>query len=135
MSTLRLVPADHNSDTEQPTTGHWAPGTEHSDLSDRRSHRRFNVTRRGKVFRPAGQQYVPAISRDLSFGGALLEIESERGFQIGEVIDVGLALSRKSVLPSASMLRGIVVRAEAIGEQRQLVGVRYLHREAMSAAA
>ena len=110
-----------------------APG--HSELNDRRSHRRFDVQRPGKVFRRSNQQYVPASSRDLSFGGALLEVESERGFNVGEVLDVGIALTQKAVVPSAALLRGVVVRSHAVGEHRQLVAVRYLHREPVSAAA
>ncbi len=107
----------------------------HGDLNDRRSHRRFDVQRPGKVFRRAAQQYVPASSRDLSFCGALLEIESERAFNVGEVIDVGIALTQKAVVPSAALVRGTVVRSHAIGEHRQLVAVRYLHRESIAAAA
>ena len=110
-----------------------APG--HSELNDRRSHRRFDVQRPGKVFRRSNQQYVPASSRDLSFGGALLEVESERGFNVGEVLDVGIALTQKAVVPSAALLRAVVVRSHAVGEHRQLVAVRYLHREPVSAAA
>lgn len=104
-------------------------------IGDRRRHKRFNVQRAGKVFRRSTQQYVPAGCKDLSFGGALLEIESERSIGIGEIVDVGLAMSNKAVVPSASLLRGIVVRSEALGEQRQLVAVRYLHREGLAEAA
>ena len=107
----------------------------HDDVHDRRTHRRFGVQRPGKVFRRAAQQYAPVTSRDLSFGGALLEIESERGFNVGEVIEVGIALTRQAIVPSAALLSGIVVRSHAIGEHRQLVAVRYLHREQMSVAA
>ncbi len=106
-----------------------------SEINDRRSHRRFHVQRPGKVFRPASKQYVPASSLDLSFGGALLEVESERSFDVGEVLDVGLALTQKAVVPSSALIRGIVVRSTALGEQRQLVAVRYLHRESAAAAA
>lgn len=105
------------------------------DLNDRRTHKRFGVQRSGKVFRRAAQQYAPVTTRDLSFGGALLEIESERGFNVGEVIDVGIALTQQAIVPSAALVSGIVVRSHAIGEHRQLVAVRYLHREPMSAAA
>ncbi len=107
----------------------------HNEINDRRSHRRFDVQRPGKVFRRANQQYVPVNSRDLSFGGALLEVESERGFDVGEVFDVGIALTQQAVVPSAALIRGIVVRSFAIGEHRQLVAVRYLHRESIAAAA
>jgi hypothetical protein len=39
------------------------------------------------------------------------------------------------VVPSSGLLRGIVVRSEALGEHRQRVAVRYLHREGLQAAA
>ncbi len=139
----RRLASDHccmNEDTafqqtsDQPAADHETP-SEPIPIGDRRRHKRFRVQRAGKVFRRSTQQYLPAGSRDLSFGGALLEIESERGVGIGEIIDVGLAMSSKAVVPSASLLRGIVVRAEAIGEHRQLVAVRYLHREGLAEAA
>ena len=107
----------------------------HSDLNDRRSHKRFNVDRPGKIFRAANRQFVPACSRDLSYGGALLEVETERTFNEGEVLEVGLALNSRAVVPSSGLIRGIVVRSHALGEQRQLVAVRYLHREGLQAAA
>lgn len=107
----------------------------HDDVKDRRTCKRFSVQRPGKVFRRAAQQYAPVTSRDLSFGGALLEVESERGFNVGEVLDVGIALTQQAIVPSAALVSGIVVRSHAIGEHRQLVAVRYLHRESMSVAA
>ncbi len=107
----------------------------HSDINDRRSHRRFNVERPGKLFHPASRQFVPATSRDLSFAGALLEVETDRPFEAGEPIDVGLSLNNRAVVPSSALLHGIVVRSEALGEHRQLVAVRYTHRDAARAAA
>lgn len=124
---LHLVTNTIDAETDAPTP--------HSDINDRRSHRRFGVARPGKLFRRASQQYVPGTSRDLSFGGALLEVESERAFTAGEILDVGLALNKKAVVPSTNLLHAIVVRSQTIGEQRQLVAVRYLHREPVSAAA
>jgi len=107
----------------------------YSDINDRRSHRRFTVSRPGKVFRRTSQQYVPVSSRDLSFGGALLEIESDRGFGVGEILDIGLSLKNTAVVASASLIPGMVVRSFAVGEHRQLIAVRYLQREAIAKAA
>lgn len=104
-------------------------------VADRRRHKRFAIARPGKIFRRATQQYVPATSRDLSFTGALLELESERPMAVGEVLDIGLAMTSSAVVPSSALLRGIVVRSETVGEFRQLVAIRYLHREALSEAA
>ncbi|HMN42099.1 MAG TPA: PilZ domain-containing protein [Phycisphaerales bacterium] len=109
--------------------------TTHSDINDRRSHRRFSVERPGKMFHPASRQFVPAMSRDVSFAGALLEVETDRPFEAGEPIDVGLSLNNRAVVPASALLHGIVVRSEALGEHRQLVAVRYTHRDAFNTAA
>jgi hypothetical protein len=106
----------------------------HSDTNDRRSHKRFEVDRPGKLFRESNRQFIPVVSKDLSFGGALLEAETDRPFTAGETVDVGMALNKRAVVPSTGLLRGIVVRTEAIGEQRQLLAVRYIHREGLAAA-
>ncbi len=115
-------------DSEQNTSAH-------SELNDRRSHKRFQVDRPGKIFRRANQQFVPAASRDLSFGGALIEVETDRPFAAGEILDVGIAMDKRGVLSTAAMIGGIVVRSHALGEHRQLVAVRYLHREPVAQAA
>lgn len=104
-------------------------------IHDRRRHRRFKVERPGKVFRRSTQKYVSARSADLSFTGALLEVESERAFQIGEIIDIGLALTNKAVMPATDLIRGIVVRTTQLDAHRQSVAIRYLHREAVAKAA
>jgi hypothetical protein len=111
------------------------PTTTTTTAEDRRSHRRFSVARPGKLFRPANKQFVPATSRDLSFAGALLEVESDRPFEAGESIDVGLSLNNRAVVPSTALIHGIVVRSEALGEHRQLVAVRYTHRDAYAKVA
>lgn len=104
-------------------------------IHDRRKHRRFNVERPGKVLRRSTQKYVAARSADLSFTGARLEVDSERPFEVGEIVDIGLALTRKAVMPTTDLIRGIVVRTSAIDGQRQSVAIRYLHREAVAKAA
>jgi hypothetical protein len=125
---LRLTPADPNDPEQDPTPNH-------SDLNDRRIYRRFGLQRPGKVHRRSSQQFFQVHSRDLSFGGALMEVESDRPFQVGEVLDVGISFANKAVIPAATMVGGVVVRCSALDERRQLVAVRYLHREPMQAAA
>ena len=53
--------------------------------TDKRAHKRFAVERPGKVFRRSTYQYLAARSRDLSLGGALLEVESDRPITAGEI--------------------------------------------------
>ena len=94
---------------------------------ERRKHRRFHVERPGKVFRRTSQQFAAARSCDLSFSGALLEVESARPFNIGEIVDLGLAMSGGSVVPASCLVQAIVVRATAIDEARHTIAVRYIN--------
>lgn len=126
--TLSLT-IDHRPDAEQSEPS----GPEYG--SDRRRHKRFAMERPGKVFRRASQRYEPAATRDLSFGGALLEVTSERGFDVGEIVDVGVALRDRPLLRSPTLMRGLVVRTRQTAPGRHEIALRYLHRDAVNAAA
>ena len=104
-------------------------------VNDRRKHRRFRVERPGKVCRASIQQFAPARSRDLSFGGALLEVQSPRPFQVGELIDLGLSMNKAAVVPSTALVQGIVVRADTLDDSRQSIAVRYVNAGVRSHAA
>ena len=108
----------------------WNLGTE-----DRRKHRRFNVARPGKVFRRATQQFMAAQSCDLSFGGALLEVEGPRLFNVGEIVELGLTLRGSAVVDSKSLVQGIVVRVRQVDPLRQSIAVRYINPGALKRAA
>lgn len=101
-------------------------GEVRGDAEERRKHRRFPVSRPGKAFRRATQQFQPVSSHDLSFSGALLEVQTGQALTIGEVIDLGMALSKNTVVPSAALVQAIVVRTGRVEEGRQAVAVRYL---------
>lgn len=95
--------------------------------SERRKHRRFPVERPGKVFRRATRQFAAAHSRDLSFAGALLDVDSPRPFTVGEIVDLGIAMRHEPVVPGSCMVQAVVVRAQPFGESRQTVAVRYIN--------
>lgn len=124
-------------ESESPTELFVFPVDEH----DRRAHRRFAVARAGKVFRRSTQQFISASSVDVSYSGALVEIsQSEqpghaRGMSVGELVDVGLAVGKRAVMPSASLLQGMVVRVDPGAEGRQRVAIRYLHAGPAAKAA
>jgi hypothetical protein len=100
-------------------------------MSDRRAHKRFSIVRPGKIFRRSTQSFCAAVSEDLSFAGARLHVRSSRPLHIGEVLEVGIALTSSAVVPESSMLRAIVVRSSPTPDGlSQSVAVRYLHREA-----
>lgn len=94
--------------------------------SDRRKHRRFSVTRPGKIFRRTTQKFAAAESRDISFSGTLLDVLTDRPLVIGEIIDVALPFTKNSVVPEAALVQGIVVRASQSDMGRQRVAVRYI---------
>lgn len=102
---------------------------------DRRRHHRFETTREGKVFRRATQRFEPARTRDLSAGGAMLEVECERPFAVGEIIDLGIAPPQRTIMREDSLLHGIVMRTRTLGPSRQSVAVRYLGAAVLSRAA
>ena len=104
-------------------------------MNDRRKQRRFSVARPGKVFRRATQQFNPVHSLDLSFSGALLEVDTPRPFAVGEIIDLGLAMGKESVVPSSCMVQAVVVRVTPIDPTRQTVAIRYVNSVASKLAA
>ncbi|MBY0261841.1 MAG: hypothetical protein K2Q20_05830 [Phycisphaerales bacterium] len=138
---------------EREPTSPYVPDAEISDagagngpesfrLADRRTAPRVRMVLPGKIFRRLTQQYVPAQSRDVSGpmigggeGGALLEVETKRGLQVGEILDIALAMSPGAVVSSSAMLSAVVVRSSAIDQTRQRVAIRYLGRAAMAKAA
>jgi PilZ domain len=129
---------DHTDFTPEIPAG---PGSDADSIggtgADRRRHMRFRVQRPGKVFHRSAQMYTPATSVDLSFAGALLNVHApaERPYQIGEIVDVGLALSPTAVVPSSALLQGVVVRASAVDEGVQQIAVRYVHAAGVEPAA
>jgi hypothetical protein len=122
-----------------PPTQHTPPTTATPRLAlagaERRQHKRFPIARPGKIFRRSTQQYAAIVTRNLSASGALLEIESERPFGPGELLDLAVAFRSQPVVSAASLTRAIVVHTRALGDRRQAVAVRYIQPEPIAAAA
>lgn len=93
--------------------------------SERRRNKRFRITRDGKIYRPEARQYLAAQTRDLSVGGALLEVDAERPFAPGDRVEVAVASTDSGVVRDDAMVSAIVVRADALGGRRQTIAVRY----------
>lgn len=104
-------------------------------LDDRRKHRRFKVARPGKVFRRSTQQYQSLESEDLSYSGALLSVVTSTPYSVGEIVEIGVAMTKSAVVPTKALLQGVVVRAGAIEHGRQRVAVRYIPGTALQKAA
>ena len=120
-----------------PATEPPPPTTAALSLSnaDRRRDRRFAVERPGKIFRRATQQYAPVTTRNLSLGGALLDVDAERPFASGELVELAVAFSDRALVPSSSLVRAIVTRVHPNARGRQTVAVRYIRAESPAAAA
>ncbi len=106
-----------------------------SFVTERRRHRRFGIERDGKVYAPDTRTYSPARSRDLSVGGAMLEVDCERPFAPGQRIDITVASSTDGIVRNESMVQAVVIRADAIRGKKQTIAVRYLGAQRAHAAA
>lgn len=105
---------------------------------DRRNHKRFDVARQGKVFRRLTQQFAPITTRNLSFGGALLEVAADRPFVVGEIIDVGVAFNDSPVVNSQNLVHSVVIRVDPPASPestRQTIAVRYINPATLVVAA
>lgn len=117
----------------EPSTMTTRPLSLKFAAADRRRNKRFPVARPGKAFRRATQQYAAVMSRNLSVGGALLEVQTARPIGVGELMDVAIAFRDRPVLQSESLVSAIVTRADPVSEGRQTVAVRYIEPVAMAA--
>ncbi|MBX3358388.1 MAG: PilZ domain-containing protein [Phycisphaeraceae bacterium] len=102
---------------------------------ERRRHERVVISRACKIFRPLTRRYTAALTRDLSEGGAMIEIESARPLAVGEQIGVGVSWTDSPVLREESLIEGVVVRVVETDDDRQYVAVRFSDACALVAAA
>ncbi|MBX3386732.1 MAG: PilZ domain-containing protein [Phycisphaeraceae bacterium] len=97
-----------------------------ASAADRRRDRRFGLARPSKVFRRATQTFIPALTRNISRSGALVELASARPMRLGEIVDIAVAYRRDALLMKETLVQAIVVRVDAIDDARQAVALRYL---------
>ncbi len=97
--------------------------TENGD--ERRTEPRFPVARTGKLFREQAHRSEIARTRNVSRGGALLELHGERPIAVGERVELIIAWTDEALLPRESMTSAVVVRAEATETGTQSVALRY----------
>jgi hypothetical protein len=87
------------------------------------------------VFNSTTGAYIAGSTRDLSRGGALLDLVGSRPACPGDDIEVFVAWGDRAVLTSADAVRASVRRVIASGEGRQTVGVEFAESLAQPAAA
>lgn len=93
--------------------------------AERRSERRYAIERPAKLYRPLTRQYAPAITRDLSRGGAMLDVHTPRAIRVGERLELGVAFDGDALVAQERMVQAVVVRAGELGATCQRVAVRY----------
>ncbi len=102
---------------------------------ERRRHERRPISKACKIFRPLTRRYTAALTRDVSEGGAMIEIECARPLMVGERIGLGVSWTDSPVLREESLIEGIVVRVTETDDDRQTVAVRFADACALVAAA
>lgn len=116
-------------------TQHTATSATRPPHEERRRNKRFRIARDGKVFLPGPRQYLAAQTRDLSVGGALLEVETDRPLATGDAVQVAVASTDSPLVRDDALVHAVVVRAESLGARRQAVAVRYTGARAAARAA
>ncbi|HZW09171.1 MAG TPA: PilZ domain-containing protein [Phycisphaerales bacterium] len=92
---------------------------------ERRRHERRPVERACKLIHPSSLRYLAARTRDLSSGGALLELPAERPLAVGDRVDVLVDWDSRGLVSRGSTVGATVVRVGDSGPERQSVGVEF----------
>lgn len=95
-----------------------------AEADRRRSPRRVAV-RPVKVFLSEKARYTPAVSSNVSDGGALLRLDRERAIRIGDRVSIAIDWGRSGLIPHQSMKEARVLRVIPIDCHHQAVAVRY----------
>lgn len=100
---------------------------------NRRKHERTAITRPAKVYHAGSARYLPAYTRDLSAGGALLEIDTPREIRVDDSIEVLVAWHDRTLLSAAEQVRARVTRVLRTDTPRQYVAVEFAMPQVVAA--
>lgn len=92
---------------------------------ERRRYERRPFGRACKLLHEPTLQFMAAQTRDLSSGGALLELSHHRKLGIGDRVDVMIDWSSRGLVDSQAMIGATVVRIGGDEGLLQRVGVRF----------
>jgi len=92
---------------------------------DRRRERRRPVEQDCKLFHRPSRRYLPATTRNLSTGGALIEIHSNRPLAAGEAVELLIDLLGGPILLEGDPVTGTIVRIDSWDDDRQAVALRF----------
>jgi hypothetical protein len=90
---------------------------------DRRQFPRLSDERPCRIFDPIARRFAPALTKNVSRGGALLTIQWGRHLFVGDPIDVIIA--SPPLAPAHTMIKAHVVRRIAGAGEVQVVAVEF----------
>lgn len=100
--------------------------------AERRRHERRAVTRPCKLYHAGSARYLSGYTRDLSEGGALLEIDSPRRIEPEDVLDVLVAWNDRALLHQEDQIPARVTRVLHTDSPRQFVAVEFTKSQAVT---
>jgi len=104
---------------------------------ERRQDPRMNVTAAVKIFDPASGKYRSGITRNLSAGGALVEVRGGMLASVGDQIGMAIDFTRAAGVVRHDDLKPVVVTriAPASTPIARLVAVRFVEQQSVTRAA
>ncbi|MFI4915459.1 MAG: PilZ domain-containing protein [Phycisphaerales bacterium JB060] len=108
---------------------------ERSQNLDRRRFRRTTVNRAGKVFVRRALRYLPVRALDVSLGGLLLEVKSDRPLMVGEMLEVIIGDGSRAVVDAEDVVEAHIAHVAIAEDGTQRVGLAFAHEGAMAAVA
>lgn len=102
--------------------------------ADRREHTRVDMSRPCKVFLPATARSCAGRTRNVSAGGALVELDSPRDLKPGDTMELGIAWTNRAILPADALVEAKIVRHVSTlilpdGTARRTIGVQFNQAE------
>ena len=108
---------------------------ERNQGSERRRFRRTNVNRAGKGYIRQALRYLPVRALDVSLGGLLLEIKTDRPLHIGEVIDVIIGDRQSAIVADDDVVEARIAHVRKGRDGGQRVGLSFAREGALAAVA
>ncbi len=97
--------------------------------TDRRAHERTTLARPCKLFDPRSGTYVPGTVWNLSDGGAFIEVKRPICPELGDLLNLGIALKRRQgILLRDEMCAARVVRSQRTANGRSTLGIQFTDR-------
>lgn len=107
----------------------------HAESLDRRRFRRTSVNRAGKVFVRRALRYLPVRALDVSLGGLLIEVKSDRPLMVGEPLDVIIGDGSQAVVDGDDVIEARIAHVKVDDDGSQRVGLAFAQEGAMAAVA